>query len=60
MASRREERKDEATAAARHAEAQEVVTKTLDEARDNMRRAIEEARRDISARTASFNEYQEQ
>jgi hypothetical protein len=60
MASRREERKDEATATARQAEAQEVVTKTLDEARDNTRRAIEEARKDISARTASFNEYQEQ
>lgn len=60
MASRREERKDEATATARQAEAQEVVSRTLDEARDNTRKAIEEARRDISARTASFNEYQEQ
>ncbi|AFU58151.1 hypothetical protein Ngar_c12110 [Candidatus Nitrososphaera gargensis Ga9.2] len=58
MASRKEERKDEA--AARQAEAQEVVSRTLDEARDSTKRALEEARRDISARTASFNEYQEQ
>jgi hypothetical protein len=60
MASRKEERKDEAAATARQAEAQEVVTRTLDEAKDSTRRAMEEARRDISARTASFNEYQEQ
>jgi hypothetical protein len=60
MASRKEERKDEAAAAARQAESQEIVSKTLDEAKDNTKRAIEEARRDISARTASFNEYQEQ
>jgi len=60
MASRRDERKDEVSATARQAEAQEVVSRTLDEARDNTRKAIEEARRDISARTASFNEYQEQ
>lgn len=59
MASRKEERKDEA-ATARQAEAQEVVTRTLDEAKDSTRRAMEEARRDISARTASFNDYQEQ
>jgi hypothetical protein len=60
MASRKEERKDEAAAAARQAEAQEVVTRTLDEARDSTRKVMDEARRDISARTASFNEYQEQ
>jgi hypothetical protein len=60
MASRKEEKKDEATAAARQAEAQEIVSRTLDEAKDSTRRAIEEARRDISTRTASFNEYQEQ
>ncbi|HEU4605701.1 MAG TPA: hypothetical protein VFS46_05625 [Nitrososphaera sp.] len=59
MASRKEERKDEA-AAARQAEAQEVVTRTLDEAKDSTRKAMEEARKDISAHTASFNEYQEQ
>lgn len=59
MASRKEERKDE-VAAARQAEAQEVVTRTLDEAKDSTRRAMEDARKDISARTASFNEYQEQ
>ena len=51
---------DEAAAAARQAEAQEVVTRTLDEARDSTRKVMDEARRDISARTASFNEYQEQ
>src|SRR6185503_548207 len=60
MASRKDERKDEAAATARQAESQEIVSKTLDEAKDNTKRAIEEARRDISARTASFNEYQEQ
>ena len=60
MASRKEDKKDEATAAARQAEAQEIVSRTLDEAKDSTRRAIEEARRDISTRTASFNEYQEQ
>ena len=59
MASRKEERKDEA-AATRQAEAQEIVTRTLDEAKDSTRRAMEEARKDISAHTASFNEYQEQ
>jgi len=58
MASRKEERKDEVTA--RQAEAQEVVTRTLDEAKDSTRKAMEEARKDISAHTASFNEYQEQ
>jgi hypothetical protein len=60
MASRKEERKDEAAATARQVESQEIINKTLDEAKDNTKRAIEEARRDISARTASFNEYQEQ
>jgi hypothetical protein len=60
MVSRKEERKDEAAAAARQAEAQEIVSRTLDEAKDSTRRAMEEARQDISARTASFNEYQEQ
>jgi hypothetical protein len=60
MASRKEERKDETTAAARQAEAQEFVSRTLDEAKDSTRRAIEEARRDITTRTASFNDYQEQ
>ncbi len=59
MTSRKEERKDE-VAATRQAEAQEVVTRTLDEAKDSTRRAMEEARKDISAHTASFNEYQEQ
>ncbi len=68
MASRKEERKDETvtttrtetTAAQRQAEQQEIVNRTLDEAKDSTRRAMEEARRDISARTASFNDYQEQ
>ena len=60
MASRKEECKDEAAAAARQTDSQEIVSKTLDEAKDNTKRAIEEARRDISARTAIFNEYQEQ
>src|SRR5262245_1363538 len=60
MASRKEERKDEAMATSRQTEAQEVVSRTLDEAKDSTRKAMEEARRDISARTASFNEYQEQ
>jgi len=59
MTSRKEERKDE-VAATRQAEAQEVVTRTLDEAKDSTRRAMEEARKDISAHTAFFNEYQEQ
>jgi hypothetical protein len=59
MASRKEERKEEA-AAARPAEAQEIVSRTLDEAKDSTRKVMEEARKDISARTASFNEYQEQ
>jgi hypothetical protein len=60
MASRKDEKKDEGAAAARQTEAQEMVIRTLDEAKDSTRRAIEEARRDISSRTASFNEYQEQ
>ena len=60
MASRKEERKDEAATAARQAEAQEIVSRTLDEGKDSTRKAMEEARRDISARTESFNEYQEQ
>lgn len=60
MSSRKEERKDEAATMARQAESQEVVSRTLDEAKDGTRKALEEARRDISARTASFNEYQEQ
>jgi vacuolar-type H+-ATPase subunit H len=58
MASRKEERKDE-TAAMRQ-ENQEAVSKTLDEAKDNTRKMMDEARRDISARTATFNDYQEQ
>jgi hypothetical protein len=37
-----------------------MVSKTLDEAKDNTKKPMEEARRDISAHTASFNEYQEQ
>jgi hypothetical protein len=60
MSSRKEERKDEVAAVARQTESQEIVSKTIDEAKDNTKRAMEEARRDISARTASFNEYQEQ
>ena len=58
MASRKEERKDET--AGRQRESQEIVSRTLDEAKDNTRRAMEEARRDISVRTATFNDYQEQ
>ena len=58
MASRKEERKDETTG--RQRESQEIVSRTLDEAKDNTRRAMEEARRDISVRTATFNDYQEQ
>ena len=57
---REKERKDEAATAARQAEAQEIVSRTLDEGKDSTRKAMEEARRDISARTESFNEYQEQ
>lgn len=58
MASRKEERKDET--AGRQRESREIVSRTLDEAKDNTRRAMEEARRDISVRTATFNDYQEQ
>lgn len=58
MASRKEERKDET--AGRQRESREIVSRTLDEAKDNTRRAMEEARRDISVRTAIFNDYQEQ
>lgn len=36
------------------------MTRTLDEAKDSTRRTMEEARKDISAHTASFNESQEQ
>ncbi|MEP0824411.1 MAG: hypothetical protein HRF40_02895 [Nitrososphaera sp.] len=65
MASRKEERKEEAgtattATAQRQADQQEVVNRTFDEAKDSTRKAMDEARRDISARTASFNEYQEQ
>ena len=61
MASRKEERKDEAAATtARQTETQEMVTRTLEEAKDSTRRAADEARRDITARTATFNDYQEQ
>jgi len=58
MASRKEERKDET--AGRQRESREIVSRTLDEAKDNTRRAMEEARRDISVHTATFNDYQEQ
>lgn len=58
MASRKEEKKDE-TVAMRQ-ENQEAVSRTLDEAKDNTRKMMDEARRDISARTATFNDYQEQ
>jgi hypothetical protein len=60
MASRKEERKDEATATVRQTETQEMVTRTLDEAKDNTRKAIDEARKDITTRTATFHDYQEQ
>lgn len=67
MASRKDERKEETgtrqaetTPTQRQIEQQEIVNRTLDEAKDSTRRAMEEARRDISARTASFNDYQEQ
>ncbi|HXG06718.1 MAG TPA: hypothetical protein VNI77_05250 [Nitrososphaera sp.] len=65
MASRKEERKEESgtstmTATQRQSEQQEIVNRTLEEAKNSTRKAMEEARRDISAHTASFNEYQEQ
>ena len=58
MASRKEERKDET--AGHQRESREIVSRTLDEAKDNTTRAMEEARRDISGRTATFIDYLEQ